>query len=464
MTMDPRDENARQKLRNTRRDLLSTRVSSTAARRRAAPEPPRADGAASLRASLHARLLDELAEQDLLQADDDRIRDTVRELIARARAEGDLPLNHGEERDLIRSLTEEAIGLGPLAPFVSDPAITDILVNGPRQVWVERFGKLEAVHAPFHDEGHLLRIIERIAGRVGRRIDAASPMVDLRLPDGSRVNATLPPVTPDGPTLSIRRFGARRLEAEDLIRTGSLSRTMADALEAFVVGRRSILISGGTGAGKSTLLGVLAARIPADERIITIEDTLELQLDHRHWVRMESRPANVEGRGELTARELVRNSLRMRPDRVIVGEVRGAEALDMLQAMNTGHEGSLGTIHANSPRDALSRLETMVLMAGMDLPSRAIREQIVSAIDLIVHVRRDEDGVRRVASVCEVVGLEGTVPQIQDLFVFQRGGHEGGRVVGRHVASGIVPRFGEDLRRRGIPFSNEWFQRSEVSP
>lgn len=463
MTGDPREESARSRLTRARRDVVSTRVSSAAARRRAAPEPPAANAAASLRASLHARLLDELAERNLLHADDEAIRTAARELIERARAEGDLPVNHEEERDLVRSLTEEAIGLGPLAPFVSDPAVTDILVNGPRKVWVERFGRLEPVHAPFQDEAHLLRIIERIAGRVGRRIDAASPMVDLRLPDGSRVHATLPPVTPDGPTLSIRRFGARRLEAADLVKTGSFSPTMSDALEAFVLGRRNILISGGTGAGKSTLLGVLAAHIPASERVITIEDTLELQLDHPHWVRMESRPANVEGRGELTARDLVRNSLRMRPDRVIVGEVRGAEALDMLQAMNTGHEGSLGTIHANSPRDALARLETMVLMAGMDLPSRAIREQMVSAIDLIVHVSRDEDGVRRVGSICEVVGLEGTVPQLQDLFVFRRSGHREGRVLGRHTASGIVPRFGDEIRRRGIALPNEWFQPSEVS-
>ena len=464
MSSDPRSRTAREKLVGTRTRELTTRVAVPAARGRSPSPQPAPDAGTNLRAALHARLLDELASEDLLQADDDRIREAVRELIETARSEGDLPLNQQEERDLVRSLTEEAIGLGPLAPLVSDPAVTDVLVNGTHEVWVERFGRLEQIHAPFQDEAHLLRIIERIAARVGRRIDAASPMVDLRLPDGSRVHATLPPVTPDGPTLSIRRFGQRRFEPGDLVKMGSMSRAMADALAAFVRGRRSVLISGGTGAGKSTLLGAFAGWIPADERIITIEDTLELQLDHPHWVRMETRRANVEGTGELTARDLVRNSLRMRPDRVIVGEVRGGEALDMLQAMNTGHEGSLGTVHANSPRDALSRLETMVLMAGMDLPSRAIREQMVSAIDLIVHVSRDEDGVRRVASVSEVVGLEGSVPLLQELFVFRRSGHENGRVVGQHVASGIVPRFGESLRQRGIALPNEWFQSSEVSP
>ena len=461
MSADSPGPSARDRLGRVRTGELTARISSSPVRTaKEAPAP--ADSAVELRARLHARLLDQLADQELLEADDDRIREAVRELIDEVRSEGDLPLNQHEERDLVRSLTEEAIGLGPLAPYLSDPAVTDVLVNGPQQVWIERFGRLERVQAPFQDATHILRIIERIAAGVGRRIDAASPMVDLRLPDGSRVNATLPPVTPDGPTLSIRRFGSRRLGAEDLIRGGSLSRAMADALSAFVRGRRSILVSGGTGAGKSTLLGALAAWVPEEERVITIEDTLELQLDHPHWVRMETRPANVEGRGELTARELVKNSLRMRPDRVVVGEVRGAEALDMLQAMNTGHDGSLGTIHANSPRDALSRLETMVLMAGMDLPSRAIREQMVSAIDLIVHVSRDEDGVRRVSSVSELVGLEGATPLLQELFTFRRSGHEDGRVVGKHVAAGTLPRFGETLRQRGIELPNEWFQ-PEVS-
>ncbi len=412
-----------------------------------------------LKAELQGRLLDDISKRGLLAADDDAITAAVKEF-ALPLLEEELALNETERERLVEELVEETIGVGPLAPLMADPAVTDILVNGPSTVYVERFGRLETTEVHFRDTAHLLRVVERIAARVGRRIDAASPMADLRLPDGSRVNATIPPATPDGPTLSIRRFGRRRLRAAEIEKLGAFSPDMAVFLATAARYRLNILISGGTGAGKSTLLGALAESISAAERVVTIEDTLELILDQENWVRLEARPANVEGRGRITARDLVINSLRMRPDRIIVGEVRGGEALDMLQAMNTGHDGSLGTVHANSPRDALSRLETMVLMSGLDLPARAIREQIVSALDLIVHVDRYEDGVRRITTVTEIVGLEGDTPLLQDIFSFERRGLESGRVLGDFVATGTVPRVAERLRQRGAEVPPEWFNRA----
>jgi pilus assembly protein CpaF len=399
---------------------------------------------------LHQRLLDELDRRNMLAASEESITRFIETFVDGALDSTDLPLNEAERRRLVDDLLEETLGVGPLAPLMADPAVSDILVNRPDQIYVERFGKLEKTDVRLRDRDHLIRIIQRIAARVGRRIDESSPMVDARLPDGSRVNATLPPVTLDSPTLSIRRFGRRRLRRTDLMRLGTLSNEIHDFLEAAVKARRNVLISGGTGSGKSTLLGALAEAIPDRERIITIEDAAELILDQVHLVRMETRPANVEGRGKITARDLVINALRMRPDRIIVGEVRGGEALDMLQAMNTGHEGGMTTIHANTPRDALARLETMVLMAGLDLPSRAIREQIVSALHLVVHVRRFEDGSRRLESIVEVTGLEGNTPQMQEIFRFQRRREEGSRVGGQFVAMGIVPRLYEDLQDRGI--------------
>jgi pilus assembly protein CpaF len=336
--------------------------------------------------------------------------------------------------------------------------VTDVLVNGPDRVFIERFGRLEKTEVRFRDAEHLVRIIQRIAARVGRRIDESSPMVDARLPDGSRINATLPPVTIDGPTLSIRRFGKRRLRRDDLMELGMFSQAMREFMQLVVRGRKNILIAGGTGSGKSTFLGAITEAILDHERIVTIEDAAELILDQEHVVRMETRPPNIEGHGRIMARDLVVNALRMRPDRIIVGEVRSGEALDMLQAMNTGHDGSLTTIHANSPRDALARLETMVLMAGLDLPSRAIREQIVSAIQLVVHVRRYEDGVRRVQSISEITGMEGDTPQLQDIFCFRSKGRMGKRLLGEFTATGIVPRVAEQMRAEDLDFPMNLFQ------
>ena len=413
----------------------------------------------SVKGHLQEQLLAEFRQHDLFSLSDQEVANVVNEFTVRALESEDIPLNEEERNRLAEELTEETIGLGPLAPLMGDPAITDILVNGPHQVYVERFGRIEPTDIRFRNAEHVIRVIERIAANVGRRIDEANPMADLRLADGTRINATLPPATIDGPTLSIRRFGRQRLRREELIKLGMMSGDMASFLGATVAHRFSVLISGGTGAGKSTLLGALAEAIPFSERIVTIEDTAELMLDQKHLVRMETRPPNIEGRGRITARDLVINSLRMRPDRIIVGEVRGAEALDMLQAMNTGHDGSMSTIHANSPRDAISRLETMVLTAGTELPSRAIREQIVSAIHLLVYVRRFEDGVRRVESISEITGMEGLTPLLQEIFCYRRQGFQGKRLRGEFSATGTVPRIAQELRQRGIDLSLNLFQK-----
>lgn len=413
----------------------------------------------SIKADLHERLLDEIGEKNLLGAKEDVVSAAVTTFVERVLESEELPLNQDERGRLADELVEETLGIGPLAPLMADPAVTDILVNGPNRIYVERFGRLEKTDVRFRDNDHVKRVIERIAARVGRRIDISSPMVDVRLPDGSRVNATLPPVSIDGPTLSIRRFGRQRLRREDLIRLRMWSDEMVAFLEHVVRARKNIIVAGGTGAGKSTALGAMAEAIPNHERIVTIEDTAELVLDQEHVVRLETRPPNVEGRGLITPRDLVINSLRMRPDRIIMGEVRGPEALDMLQALNTGHDGGLSTIHANSPRDALARLETMVLMAGLDLPSRAIREQIVSAIQIIVHIRRFEDGVRRVECISELTGMEGTTPLLQDVFRFHCTGRKGRRITGEFVATGIVPRVALELREQGFDFPLELFKK-----
>ena len=412
----------------------------------------------SVKTSLHTRLLDLLNQPQFLSASDDVLEQTVDEFVADVLENEDLPLNESERTQLADDLMEETLGVGPLAPLLGDPAVTDVLVNRYDQVYVERFGQLETTDVKFRNSEHLVRIIQRIAARVGRRIDESSPMVDARLNDGSRVNATLPPVTIDGPTLSIRRFGKRRLRRDDLQRLGMFSDPLRAFMQWMVLARSNIIVSGGTGAGKSTFLAAVCEAIPNSERIVTIEDAAELMLDQVHVVRMETRPLNLEGTGRITARDLLVNSLRMRPDRIIVGEVRAGEALDMLQAMNTGHDGSLTTVHANNPRDAISRLETMVLMAGVDLPQRAIREQISSAVDFIISVRRYDDGVRRVESVAEITGMEESMPQMQDIFVFRQTGRKDRRVVGEFVATGIVPRRVHELRDRGYDIPLDLFR------
>ncbi|MCA9225898.1 MAG: CpaF family protein [Planctomycetales bacterium] len=463
MNQDPRQLLSRAAL-NLPRDHVRTttkRTTTTAMSPPAIGMPAGDHGAVSylrVKADLHQRLLSDLDRRNLINASEDQLAEVVEDFVDQALAGQDLALNDIERRQMVDDLLEETLGVGPLAPLLADPAVTDVLVNGPQRVFIERFGRLEKTDVRFRDSEHLVRIIQRIAARVGRRIDEGSPMVDARLPDGSRVNATLPPVTIDGPTLSIRRFGRRRLRRDDLMELGMFSPAMHELMEWVVRGRKNILISGGTGSGKSTFLGAIAEAIPNHERIVTIEDAAELILDQEHVVRMETRPPNVEGLGRIAARDLVINALRMRPDRIIVGEVRGGEALDMLQAMNTGHDGSLTTIHANSPRDALSRLETMVLMAGLDLPSRAIREQIVSAIQLVVHIRRCEDGVRRVQSLAEITGMEGDTPQLQEVFVFRSRGRQGKRLAGEFVATGIVPRVVEQMRAESFDVPMSLFQ------
>lgn len=412
----------------------------------------------TVKAVMHQQLLEDLDRRERITANENELTGLVTDFVTDALATQDWPLNDTERKQLVDDLIEETIGVGPLAPLLADPAVSDILVNGPYKVFVERYGRLEATDVRFRDDEHLVRIISRIAARVGRRIDESSPMVDARLPDGSRVNATLPPVTIDGPTLSIRRFGRRRLRSDDLLQLGMFTPNMREFLRIAIRGRVSMIVSGGTGSGKSTFMSAMAEAIPDSERIVTIEDAAELQLDQAHVVRMETRPPNIEGQGRIVARDLVVNALRMRPDRIIVGEVRAGEALDMLQAMNTGHEGSLTTIHANSPRDAMSRLETMVLMAGIDLPSRAIREQAVSAIDIIVQVKRYEDGVRRVQSISELVGMEGDTPQLQEIFRFVTKGKVNRKITGEFVATGIVPHIAHRLKENDIDVPMYLFQ------
>ena len=378
-------------------------------------------------------------------------RRQIHEACLRLMSQDEVPFPQTTRQRIIRDIQDEILGLGPLENLLRDPTISDILVNGASQVYVERRGKLEQVPIYFDNDGHLLSIIERIVARVGRRIDESSPMVDARLPDGSRVNAIIPPLALDGPALSIRRFPADRLTMARLIELGALTRGMSQVLAASVRGRLNILISGGTGTGKTTMLNCLSAEIPPNERIVTVEDSAELQLQQPHVVRLETRPPNIEGKGEVTQRDLVRNCLRMRPDRIVLGEIRGGEALDMLQAMNTGHDGSLATIHANTPRDSLTRLESMVAMTGLNLPTGPVRAQIGSALDMIVQLERQEDGRRRMISVDEVQGMEGEIITTAQIFRFDRRGIDTeGNVIGSFTATGLVPKFHERLRRHGI--------------
>jgi len=397
----------------------------------------------------------------LAALEDDEARKLIRESCEGLMAHESLPFNIPTRQHIIREIENEILGLGPLEQLLSDPSISDILVNGPNQVYIERHGKLEPSAVHFDSELHLMTVIDRIVSRVGRRIDESSPMVDARLQDGSRVNAIIPPLAIDGPQVSIRRFSVECLTVQHLIDLRELNAAIAQVLQAIVRARLNVLISGGTGSGKTTLLNVLSSFIPEDERIITIEDSAELQLQQPHKVRLETRPPNIEGKGEVTQRDLVRNSLRMRPDRIIIGEVRGAEALDMLQAMNTGHDGSLTTIHANSARDAMTRVESMVAMSGVELPTRQVRGQIASALDIIVQLERQEDGVRRLTSIQEVQGLEGEIITLSEIFRFQRRGMDrDGAVVGDFVATGIVPRFQDRLRQRGLDIGLEVYEPS----
>lgn len=418
-----------------------------------------ADGYREIKNTLHSEILDQIDLESLHRIDETSASRQIRQLITEKLNHQRTPLSSSERNQLTEEILHELFGLGPIEPLLADPTISDILVNGSRSVYVERRGLLEKTDIRFDDDQHLMKIIDRIVSRVGRRVDESSPMVDARLADGSRVNAIIPPLSLDGPILSIRRFGVDPLKAEDLLTNQTLTPAMLELLKATVQGKLNILISGGTGAGKTTLLNVISAFIPAGERIVSIEDAAELQLKQDHVVRLEVRPPNIEGKGAVRQRQLVINALRMRPDRIIVGEVRGEEAVDMLQAMNTGHEGSLTTIHANTPRDALSRLETMISMANLNLPDRAMRQQIASAINLVVQVTRLPDGSRKLVSISEITGMEGPMVTMQDLFVFERRGYDQeGRVQGRFVPTGIRPRFSERLFAAGIKLPAELFE------
>jgi pilus assembly protein CpaF len=418
------------------------------------------DPVTAVRRRLQQALVDTLGPQlyeDIGDEDDLAVR--VRETIATLLAREETPLAGGDRMRITQEVTDEILGHGPIEPLLRDKTVSEIMVNGPRRIFVERSGRIVQVPAEFADEAHLRRVIDRIVSRVGRRVDEASPMVDARLPDGSRVNAVVPPIALDGSTLTIRKFATDPLTVADLISFGTFTPPVAQLLSACVRGRLDIVVSGGTGSGKTTTLNVLSGFIPPEERVVTVEDAAELQLHQAHVVRLESRPSNVEGRGEVSIRDLVRNALRMRPDRIVVGEVRDGAALDMLQAMNTGHDGSLTTVHANTPRDSVARLETMVMMAGMDLPIRAIREQIASAVDLIVQVARLKDGSRRVTYVTEVIGMEGDVVTLQDLFVYDHraGRDEQGRPRGALVSTGLRPRFLEELAAHDVTLPMEFF-------
>jgi pilus assembly protein CpaF len=412
--------------------------------------------------SIYDRLLKVLDLSLLSTVEDKEARRQIREVCENLIAEERAPLSLASRQTIIRRIEDEVLGLGPLEPLLADKSVSDILVNGPQQVYVERRGKLELTDIRFNSDSHLINIIDRIVSAVGRRVDESSPMVDARLKDGSRVNAIIPPLALDGAVLSIRRFAVELLSIDDLIKLGSLTSAVAKAMAAIVKGRLNVVVSGGTGAGKTTLLNLLSDFIPASERIVTIEDSAELQLQQQHVVRLETRPPNIEGRGAVTQRDLVRNALRMRPDRIVLGEVRGGEALDMLQAMNTGHDGSLTTIHANTPRDALGRIENMVSMTGISFPVKALRSQIASAIDIVIQVERMEDGRRRVVSVQEINGMEGDVITSTELFAFERRGMDGeGNVLGELRSTGIVPGFLRDVQARGIELPIELFRRDD---
>jgi pilus assembly protein CpaF len=417
-----------------------------------------------LKAKLHTQILGEIDLESVNRLSDGVARERVglalRDMLNRERT----PLASAERECLMQEILDEVFGLGPLEPLLADMTVSDILVNGATRIYVERHGKLELTKVRFDNDSHLMRIIDRIVTKVGRRIDESTPMVDARLLDGSRVNVVIPPLSLDGPIVSIRRFGKDRLTADGLVVNQTVITQMLELLQGCVKGKLNIMISGGTGAGKTTLLNVLSGYIPETERIVTIEDAAELQLRQQHVVRLETRTANIEGRGAIRQRQLVVNALRMRPDRIVVGEVRGEEAVDMLQAMNTGHEGSLTTIHANTPRDAISRLETMIAMANLNLPEHAVRQQIASAINLIVQVSRMPDGTRKVVSITEVTGMEGPLITTQDIFIFKRTGvDEKRKITGQFQATGIRPKFAEKLQGAGVEFNIDTFFSNQFS-
>jgi len=417
------------------------------------------DQFAEVRERVHRVVIETLGTGLLAnQADEDVIAQQLHGIVASALAEEQTPLSRADREMLARQITDEVVGYGPISRFLKDETVTEIMVNNHREVFIERGGRIFPTDVQFASEAHLRRILDKIVAQVGRRVDESSAMVDARLPDGSRVNAIIPPLSLNGPAMTIRKFAQRRLGMQDLIGLGTISPEMGEFLGLCVQARLNVLVTGGTGSGKTTFLNVLSGYIPDDERIITIEDAAELKLDQRHWLRLESRPANVEGTGQVTIRDLLRNALRMRPDRIVVGEVRGPEALDMLQAMNTGHDGSLSTVHCNSPRDAVSRIETMVLMAGFDLPVRAIREQVASALHLIVHTERLHDGSRKVVRVTEVQRMEGDQVTLQDLFTFTvHGMTANGSIAGALESTGLHPTFKEDFHRRGISLPADLF-------
>src|SRR6266508_1336138 len=411
-----------------------------------------------LRLRIHRRLIDTLDLSKLSNLEMERVRVEIRRILEDLVMAEAIPLSRADRDRLVMEVQHEVFGLGPLETLMKDPEISDILVNSSSQIYVERYGKLEKTDVRFRDDAHLMQIIERIVTRVGRRVDESSPMVDARLADGSRVNAIIPPLALDGPILSIRRFGAERLTVNDLIQFNSIPPQMAEVAAACVKSRLNMIVSGGTGAGKTTLLNCLSNYIPENERIVTIEDSAELKLQQEHVVRLETRPPNIEGQGSVTARDLVRNALRMRPDRIVVGEVRGGEALDMMQAMNTGHDGSISTIHANSCRDALSRLETMMLMAGFGLPERALREQTASALDVVIQLARLSDGTRKLVELAEITGMEGNMITTQTVFTFdQIDVGNNGKVIGDFHASGVMPNFLKRLERYGFEIPGKYF-------
>ena len=417
----------------------------------------------SVKAAIHRKLIQKLNLDRLTEANREDVRREVSQLLESLVLGESAPLNLQERERVVQEVLDEVFGLGPLEPLLADPTVSDILVNTHKRVYVERKGLLELTPIRFRDDVHLMSIVDRIVSAVGRRVDESSPMVDARLADGSRVNAIIPPLSVDGPVLSIRRFGRDRLTADDLVNNNSLTTPMLELLRGCVKARLNVLISGGTGAGKTTFLNVLSSYISNRERIVTIEDAAELLLNQEHVVRLETRPPNIEGKGAIFQRQLVINALRMRPDRILVGEVRGEEALDMLQAMNTGHDGSLTTIHANTPRDALSRLETMVAMANLNLPESAIRRQISSALDVVVQVSRMSDGTRKVVSVAEITGMEGNIVTMQDIFMYRRRGvRETGEVLGDFVATGVRPKFAERLLVTGIHLPASLFEAAPI--